>query len=182
MKFDKIELIGTPKSLNLWDIIEWINPNSTNPDDVLYDGYPGDDRDDWYQTMDIFHYYQSTTGIHVVYNSRDHYLLADLPKWANDADIDLLVLIVNTILRRHPRVKAYTGDTQFKEISPEDVEKMKETKYRYLMRKITKKEPFDMVGIRIDLTVDEFVEDPHDMAHEVQRQFVDAQWNFREYE
>ena len=86
MIYDKIEILSLPKSFDLWGMFDYINPvnGDQNPDDVLYDGYPGELDSDDIEDMYAFRYGESATGIHLVWYPVAKALQVSLPRWAVD--------------------------------------------------------------------------------------------------
>lgn len=115
MIYDKIEILSLPKSFDLWGMFDYINPVNVeqNPDDVLFDGYPGELDSDDIEDIYAFRYGESATGIHLVWHPMVKTLQVSLPRWAVDGDVDCWAACLNGILEKHPRCKLVAGDSEF---------------------------------------------------------------------
>ena len=139
MIYDKIEILSLPKSFDLWGMFDYINPVNVeqNPDDVLFDGYPGELDSDDIEDIYAFRYGESATGIHLVWHPMAKTLQVSLPRWAVDGDVDCWAACLNGILEKHPRCKLVAGDKVLRKIEPDVVNAVKADRFRRLRKKLS---------------------------------------------
>jgi len=174
MFYEKIDIIGLPKSYDLWESLDLVNPCTENPGDILYDGYPGELYTDDDDSMDAFKYKESATSINLVWHGQAQVLKIQLSKWAVKSDVEFLALYVNALLNKYKRAKAVIGDKVLKAIPVEDVAKAIEDRTKYLKKKIKEGKSFEMVGLRVTYLID--ADDAVLDVESLQRDFVNVQW------
>jgi len=174
MYYEKIDIIGLPKSFDLWESLDLVNPSTGNPDDILYDGYPGEIYTDDDDSMDVFKYKESATGINLVWYGQAQSLKIRLSKWAVKSDVEFIALYINALLNKYKRAKAVIADKVLKSIPDEDVTKAIGDRAHYLNKKIKEGKSFDMVGLRVTFLIDN--DDSGLDVDNLQRDFVNVQW------
>ena len=178
MIYDKIEILSLPKSFDLWGMFDYINPVNVeqNPDDVLFDGYPGELDSDDIEDIYAFRYGESATGIHLVWHPMAKTLQVTLPRWAVDGDVDCWAVYLNGILEKHPRCKLVAGDKVLRKIEPDVVNAVKADRFRKLRKKLSEGRPFDMDGLNVICAVDANQSATEEETSRLQRDFAAMQW------
>ena len=176
MLFENTTLLTLPKSFSLWRVLDDLNPESENPESILYDGYPGLLYSREIDSMQAFHYGKSATGVSLIWYKSSQSLKITLSKWAVPGDVDFYALYVNELLKRHPRSKLISGDKVLKEISSETIEAIKLSRFKYLRKKLAAKVPFEMEGLKTICDVDGFEGDIDSFAITLQQDFATMQW------
>ena len=179
MIYDKIEILSLPKSFNLWGMLDYINPvnEDQNPDDVLFDGYPGEWDSDDIEDMYAFRYGESATGIHLVWHPAAKILRVSLPRWAVDGDVDCWAVCLNGILEKHTRCKLVAGEKVLRKIEPDVVSAVKADRFRKLIKKLSEGKPFDMEGLNVVYEIDANQSATEEYASRLQRDFAAMQWD-----
>ena len=191
MRYDKLTIIGLPKKFKVYyalDYLDALYPDGQlpdNPDEILYDEWPGD-GDEGEDAMMAYEYNKSATGVYLAYNETVHALSFELSPWASDADVRLYVNLVNMVLKEHPRAKLYAHYDSLKGLTDEDEKKMIADRQSYVKHLLKTKEGFTMEGLfhgftlkvshlRPALTLDI-------QARELRQMFADMQWEKEEEE
>ena len=187
MKYSNLIISNIPKSFDLWDAVECLQPwqEGMKPDDMLYDLYFDEcDEDKGEDACVVFKYNESSTGFYVLHSSHLQTLSLKLSPWAVEADVLLYASFVNMILQRHKRARLYDKYALLKGLSDEDAQKMIAERKRYLKRLLSTKEGFTMEGINADFTlkVDHLrpAISPDIQLLKLQQQFVRMQWELKE--
>ena len=110
MKFDKHIICGLPKSFDVWDSVEYIDPvpEEHRVEDIKYDAYPLEvEEDKGEDGIVVFKYNESASGVYAVHNTITQTLALDLSPWAVEADVLLYASYVNAILAKHKRARLY---------------------------------------------------------------------------
>lgn len=183
MKNDHLIICGLPKSFDLLDTLDYINPPRIDfdPDALLYDAYPVEcDEDKGEDAALIFKYNESATGIYVEHNSITQTLKVELPQWAVEADVLLYSAYINTILKKHKRARLYSNYAPLPGLSESDTERIVSDCNKFLKKQLTTREGFTMEGINHSFTllVEHLRPAPSiDMqTMELQQMFVRMQW------
>lgn len=185
MKLEKLIITGLPKSFNLWDSVEYLDPIAIGlgPEHIKYDAYPVECNEERGEdAFIIFKYNESSTGVHVLLNTISHSLILELSQWAVEADVFLYAAYINAILSKHKRTHLFNNFVPLPCITEIDTQKMIDDRRKYLKRKLTSKEGFCMEGLNASFTLK--VEHLRPAASvdmqimELQNQFVNMQWNF----
>jgi hypothetical protein len=185
MKYSNLIIAGVPKSFDIWDVVDYIQPLSedANPDDVQYDHYPAEcDEDKGEEACIMFKYNESATGVYVVHTPHLQTLSLELSPWAVEADVLLYASFVNSVLAKHKRAHLYDKYAPLKGLTDENIQHMIVERKRYLKRLLTTKEGFTMDGLNSGFTLKVAHLRPaisSDMqVLELQQQFVRMQWDF----
>ncbi len=185
MKYSDLIIAGVPKSFDIWDSIEYLQPlqEGMNPDDILYDAYPAEcDEGKGEDACVIFKYNDSSTGIEVVHTSSLQRLSVWLSPWAVEADVLLYASFVNAVLAKHKKARLYDGCVELQCLNDDVIEQMIFERKSYLKRLLTTKEGFTMEGLNAGFSLNVSHLKPAtslDMqVTELQRQFVQSQWEF----
>ena len=181
MLFSHLIIAGVPKSFDLWESVDSLQPcyEGMNVDDILYDAYPLE-CEEGEEAIVLFKYNESATGVDVVYSPFLQTLSLELSPWASEADVILYASYINGILKKHKRARLYDKYAPLKELTDEHVQKMIAERKAYLKRRLTKEKGFTMDGLNIGFTF--LVEHLRtaislDMqALELQQSFVKMQW------
>ena len=183
MKYTKLTIAGVPKSLVIWDVVDYVQDLSddASPDDVQYDFYSlecVEERGE--EACVLFKYDESATGVYVAHTPHLQTLSLELSPWAVESDVLLYVLFVNAFLVKHKRARLYDKYAPIKSLTDEDVQKMIEERKRYLKRLLTTKEGFTMEGVNADFALKVAHLKPAASVdiqmQELQQQFVKMQW------
>ncbi len=183
MKFDKLIITGLPKSFNLCDSVEYLDPIAIGlgPEHIKYDAYPVECNDERGEdAFIIFKYNESSTGVYVLLNTITRSLTIELPVWAADADVFLYSAYVNAILSKHKRAHLFDKFSPLPYITEVDTQKMIDDRRKFLKRQLTTKDGFCMEGLNASFTL--IVEHLRPAASidvqikELQNHFVDMQW------
>ena len=179
MIYDKIEILSLPKSFDLWGMLDYINPvnDNQNPDDVLYDGYPGELDSDDIEDMYAFRYGESATGIHLVWYRMAKTLQVSLSRWAVDGDVDCWAVCLNGILEKHTRCMLVAGGKVLRKIEPGVVNAVKADRFRRLLKKLSEGRLFNMEGLNVVYEIDANQSATEEYARRLQRDFAAMQWN-----
>ena len=187
MKYSNLIISGIPKSFDLCDAVESLQPwqEDMKPDDMLYDFYPAEcDEDKGEDACVIFRYNESATGFYVLHSSHLQTLSLELSLWAVETDVLLYASFVNMILKKHKRARLYDRYAPLKDLSEEDIQKMIAERKRYLKSLLTTKEGFTMEGINAGFTLKVAhlrpAISPDMQVLELQQQFVRMQWELEE--
>jgi len=183
MKYSSLIISGIPKSFNIWNTPEYLQPMSDdmNPDDILYDWYPADCNEDKGEiAIMVFKYDESASGIYLVHTPHIQSLSLELSPWAVEADVYLYAALINAILTKHKRARLYDKYAPLRSLNDDAVSQMIKERKNYLRRLLTTKEGFTMDGLNASLTLQ--------VAHlrpaptldmqilELQQSFVRMQW------
>ena len=183
MKYTKLTIAGVPKSLVIWDVVDYVQDLSddASPDDVQYDFYSlecVEERGE--EACVLFKYDESATGVYVTHTPHLQTLSLDLSPWAVESDVLLYALFVNAFLVKHKRARLYDKYAPIKSLRDEDVQKMIEERKRYLKCLLTTKEGFTMEGVNADFALKVAHLKPAASVdiqmQELQQQFVKMQW------
>lgn len=189
MKYDKLEIIGLPKSFAIYKATDYLYPDNHEPtlEEIVYDEYPAEcDEEKGEDASVIFKYDESSTGVYTVHNRISQSLSLFLSKWAVEADVRLYGALINAILKKHPRAKLYDKYAPLKGLTDDDVEQMVSDRNKYLKKLLQTKEGFTMEGLNSDFTLKVEHLKPAssiDMqVYELQQMFTMMQWeNDEEY-
>ena len=183
MKYSNLTIAGLPKSFNIWDAAEYIQPTTddTRPEDMLYDYYLAEaDEEKGEKAVVLFKYDESATGVYLTHIPHVQALAVELSPWATEADVLLCAAFVNAVLNKHKRAKLYGKFAPLKNLTDDDVQQMIKERKTYLKRLLTTKEGFTMEGINADFTLKVAhlrpAISPEVQVLELQRQFVGMQW------
>lgn len=179
MKYEVLTILGLPKSFHIWDSVEALGPSTddiNNPDDILYDAYPAVcDKGKREETIALFKYNESATGIFVTHNPVIQSVSLWLPPFAVKADVVLYATYVNMLLSKYKRARLYDKYTPLKSLNQSDVERMISDRNKYLKRLLTTKEGFTMCGLNSSFTLK--VAHLSDLqVSSLQEAFVKMQW------
>lgn len=187
MKYDKLTICGIPKSFNLWDSLEYLDPaaHELGPEYIQYDAYPAEcDEDRGEDAVMMFRYNESASGVYVVHNSISQTLMLELSPWAVEADVLMYVAYVTTILKKHKRTRLFSEYAPLPSLTEVDAQNMIADRRKYLKRLLTTKKGFTMEGLNSDFTL--LVEHLRPAASidmqimELQHTFVGMQWSDEE--
>ena len=164
MKYTKLTIAGVPKSLVIWDVVDYVQDLSddASPDDVQYDFYSlecVEERGE--EACVLFKYDESATGVYVTHTPHLQTLSLDLSPWAVESDVLLYALFVNAFLVKHKRAQLYDKYAPIKSLTDEDVQKMMEGVNADFALKVAHLKPAASVDIQMQ---------------ELQQQFVKMQW------
>ena len=183
MKYSKLTIAGVPKSFEIWDVVDYVQPlqEDASPDDVQYDFYSLEcDEEKGEEACVLFKYDESATGIFVTHTPHLQTLSIELSPWAVETDVQLYALFVNAFLAKHKKARLYDKYAPLKRLTDDDVQKMIEERKRYLKRLLTTKDGFTMEGINADFTLKVAHLKPavsvDTQIQELQQQFVKMQW------
>ena len=183
MKYSKLIISGLPKSFDVNYAGDYVQPTDDDiqPEDILYDFYFADaDEDKGEETVMLFKYNESATGIYLVYTPHLQTLAVELSPWASEADVLLYGAFINALLAKHKRARLYDKYAPLKGLTDDDVQQMIKDRKAYLKRQLTTKEGFTMEGLNADyeVTVAHLWPDmpPEVWVQELMRQFVGMQW------
>ena len=186
MKYDKLTIIGLPKKFKVYYALDYLYPDGQlpdNPDEILYDEWPAD-GEEGEDAMMVYEYNKSATGVYVAYNEIVHALSFELSPWALDADVSLYVMLVNAVLKKHPRAKLYAQYDILKGLTEEDEKKMIADRQSYVKRLLKTKEGFTMEGLFHGCTLKVAHLRPAPtldiQARELRQMFADMQWEKEE--
>ena len=186
MKYSQLTITNLPKSFDIADAVDYIQPTSdfTRPEDILYDMYPAEADEKGSEAAVLFKYDESATGIYLVHTPYLQTLSVFLSPWASEADVLLYAAIVNAILAKHKRARLYDEYAPLKSLTDDDVHQMIKERKDYLKHLLTTKEGFTMQGVNAGFTLRVSDLRPAitiDMqVMELQRQFVRMQWEILE--
>ena len=187
MKYSKLIIAGLPKSFDVGDAVDYLQPWSDDmrPEDLLYDLYPAEaDEEKGEDAVVLFKYYESATGIYLVHTPHLQALALELSPWASEADVLLYAAFVNAVLAKHKRTRLYDKYAPMKSLTEDDVHQMIKDRKAYLKRLLTTKEGFTMEGLNAGFTLQVAhlrpAISPDMQVVELQRQFVRMQWEFEE--
>ena len=187
MKYSKLMISGLPKSFDVTYAGDYIQPSDDDiqPEDILYDFYFADaDEDKGEETVMLFKYNESATGIYLVYTPHLQTLAVELSPWASEEDVLLYGAFINAVLAKHKRARLYDKYAPLKGLTDEDVQRMIKDRKAYLKRLLTTKEDFTMEGLSVDYEVKVAHlwpnMPPEVWMQELMRQFVKMQWEAEE--
>ena len=89
MKYSHLIISGIPKSFDLWESVDSLQPyyEGMNVDDIQYDAYPLEcDEERGEEACVLFKYNESATGVDVVHSPFLQTLSLELSPWAVEAD------------------------------------------------------------------------------------------------
>lgn len=185
MKFDKLIICGLPKSFDVWESVDYIDPLAADhdPDDIKYDAYPMEcDEAKGEDTLVVFKYNESASGVYVTHNSVTQTLTMELSPWAVEADVLLYASYVNAVLSKHKRARLYDHFAPLPGIGDESVSSMISDRKKYLKRLLAKGECFVMEGLNSSYSLLPSHLRPAPSADmqllELQNSFVKMQWEF----
>ena len=187
MKLSHLIISGLPKSFNLWDAVEYVQPlqEGMDPDDILIDAYPAEcDEDKGEDACVLFKYDESATGVEIVHNLHLQMLTLWLSDWAVEADVMLYVSFINAVLAKHKRARLYDKYAPLAGLTDDDAQAMIKARKAYLKRLLATRDGFTMEGVNADysLKVAHLSPDisPDIQVLELQRRFVEMQWEEEE--
>lgn len=109
-KIYKFDLGGLPKSFDVWNSVEYIDPipEEHRVEDITYDAYPLEcEEDKGEDGIVVFKYNESASGVYAVHNTVTQTLALELSPWAVEADVLLYASYVNAVLAKHKRARLY---------------------------------------------------------------------------
>jgi len=85
MKYSKLTIAGVPKSFEIWDVVDYVQPlqEDASPDEAQYDFYSLEcDEEKGVEACVLFKYDESATGIFVTHTPHLQTLSIELSPWA----------------------------------------------------------------------------------------------------
>lgn len=187
MKYDKLIICGLPKSFDIWDSVEYIDPTPEEHrvEDIKYDAYPLEcDEEKGEDGLVVFKYDESASGVYAVHNAITQTLALELSPWAVEADVLLYASYANAVLAKHKRARLYDHFAPLPGISEEAVSIMISDRKKHLKKLLTRNECFAMQGLNSSYSLYPSHLRPAPSAemqvHELQATFVKMQWEFEE--
>ena len=187
MKYDKLIICGLPKSFDVWDSVEYIDPTPLEHrvEDIKYDAYPLEVEDDKGEDgIVVFKYNESASGVYAVHNTITQTLALELSPWAVEADVLLYASYVNAVLAKHKRARLFDHFAPLPGISEDAISAMVSDRKKYLKRLLAKDECFVMEGLNSSFSLYPSHLRPAPSADmqvlELQNRFVKMQWEFEE--
>ena len=187
MKYSKLMISGLPKSFDVTYAGDYVQemPDDAPIENVLYDFYFAEANEDkGEETVMLFKYNESATGIYLVHTPHLQTLTVELSPWASEADVLLYGAFINAVLAKHKRARLYDKYAPLKGLADEDVQRMIKDRKAYLKRQLTTKEGFTMEGLSVDYEVKVAHlwpnMPPEVWMQELMRQFVKMQWEAEE--
>lgn len=187
MKYDKLIICSLPKSFDIWDSVEYIDPVSEEhrAEDIKYDAYPLEVEDDKGEDgIVVFKYNESASGVYAVHNTVTQTLALELSPWAVEADVLLYASYVNAVLAKHKRARLFDHFAPLPAITEDVISAMVSDRKKYLKRLLAKDECFVMHGLNSSFSLYPAHLRPAPSADmqvlELQNRFVKMQWESEE--
>lgn len=187
MKYEELKIVAVPKSFDIWDSVEYVQPYSEDmdPDDIIFDAYPAEcDEDRGEEAIAMFKYNESATGIYIVHNPAVQLLTVWLSPFAVEADVRMYVSFVNSFLSKHKKARLFDKYAPLKSLTDEDAAQMVNDRNKYLKKLLTTKREIVLEGLNTSyvLTVAHLRPESsvEKQVEALQRTFVEMQWTFDE--
>lgn len=183
MKYSHLIISGVPKSFELWESVDCLQPIYEGMDinDIQYDVCSAECNEEIGEDACVlFKYNESATGVYVVHSPHQQSLSLELSPWAVEADVLLYASYINGILKGCKRARLYDKYAPLKELTDEHVQKMIAERKAYLKRLLAKEKGFTMEGLNAGFTL--LVEhlqpaiSPDMQVLGLQQSFVRRQW------
>ena len=188
MKYSHLIISGIPKSFDLWESIDSLQPfyEGMDLDSIEYDAYPAEcDEEKGEDACFLFKYNESASGVYVVHTPHLQTLTLDLSPWGVEADVLLYASYINGILKKHKRARLYDKYAPIKELSDALVQTMIAERKAYHKRLLARENGFTMLGLNAEFTLLPEHLRPSisvDMqVLELQQSFVRMQWEKEDY-
>lgn len=190
MKYEKVIIESMPRSFRISGILSLLyHEMPENPYCRKY-GLRKIESDSLDNSETFFFAYReglSATGIALLHNSMLNTLTFMVPGYASEADVLLFATLVNAILRKHPRTKAFDDiGRPVKAVTGQDVDWMNRDRACLLQRNLQTMEGFTMQGLNHSyiLKVEHLI--PYSSvemkAFELKQTFINIQWESPEEE
>lgn len=183
MKYEDLIIVGLPKTFDVWDLVEYLQPETelVNPDNIVYDAYPAEcDEEKGEDAIALFKYNESATGVVLVHNPQLQSLSLWLSPWAVEADVLLYAAIVGAVPAKHRKAHLYEKYAPLKGLTDDDVQRMIADRKKHLKKLLATTDGFTMEGLNASYTLVVAhlrpAASPDMQVLELQNAFVRMQW------